>query len=269
MFDDKDGSGSWFCRKCGAGYGFSLAARFLGHSADEWQKTCASIGEALGTRKREIPEIKKGATDLDKYNRLVRMWDECTGAGHTGIVANYLASRGLPLNDRLGYHPRCYWSDAGRTGTAPAMIARVMSYDDRLVSLHRTYLDPAGGKARMQSPKKLMPSLPGLMGGAIRLADISDDGVLGIAEGIETALSASMLHGDVPVWSCVSAAGIEAFVPPEGCRLLNIYADNDASAVGQIAAFKLKARLFGRISCEVILPRLNDWNDDLMKRIKE
>jgi hypothetical protein len=54
--------------------------------------------------------------------------------------------------------------------------------------------------------------------GAVRLFPAAE--YMGIAEGIETALAAAQRFG-VPVWSCISAAGIQSFEPPEGIRELD------------------------------------------------
>ena len=67
--------------------------------------------------------------------------------------------------------------------------------------------------------------------GAIRLAAATE--TLGLAEGVETALSAMQLSG-VPTWSCVGARRMAKITIPPGVRTVHIFADNDAP--GQAAA---------------------------------
>jgi len=131
------------------------------------------------------------------------------------------------------------------------------------MSIHRTYLQDAG-KAPVPEPKKLMQGLP-LAGSAIRLTPVSK--VLGIAEGIETALAASELFG-VPCWSCISTSGIEAFEPPEGVKELIVFADNDANFAGQSAAYRAAHRLALKgYEVEVCVPpNVGDWLDELNRR---
>ena len=94
-----------------------------------------------------------------------------------------------------------------------------------------------------------MQGLP-LSGAAIRLTAVSE--VLGIAEGLETALAASELF-EVPVWSCVSAQGIESFEPPAGVNEIVIFSDNDANFAGQKAAFaRAEILTSGAIAAEVL-----------------
>jgi putative DNA primase/helicase len=104
-----------------------------------------------------------------------------------------------------------------------------------------------------------MPGKP-VSGAAIRL---SPAGVcLGIAEGIETAIASSQIAG-MPVWSCISAHGIETFEPPVGVTSIVIFADNDESFTGQKAAFSAAHRLDQRgIHVDVrIPPKVGDWLD--------
>ena len=78
----------------------------------------------------------------------------------------------------------------------PALLAMVLTHNGKPAGLHRTFLTAAGGKADVPATRKLLGTLPA--GAAVRLAD--HESLLGIAEGIETALSASMLF-NVPCWS--------------------------------------------------------------------
>ena len=70
---------------------------------------------------------------------------------------------------------------------------------------------------------------------AIRLFNCGN--TLGIAEGLETALSATQIY-DVPAWSLANATYLGSFVAPKNVKHLIIYADNDRSGTGMLAAFK-------------------------------
>jgi putative DNA primase/helicase len=181
----------------------------------------------------------------------------------------YLAGRGLTLAtipDCLRLHPGLAYYD-GETfiGKFPAMVARVVDSSGSGLTLHRTFLKD-GRKAPVESAKKLMPGKP-ISSGAVRL---SPAGVgFGIAEGIETALAASELFG-LPVWSCISAQGIETFEPPAGIDQVTIFADNDASYTGQKAAYAAAFRLKQRgIAVDVKIPDVQgDWLDHLTNGLK-
>ena len=93
--------------------------------------------------------------------------------------------------------------------------------------------------------------------------------VIRIAEGIETAISASILH-DVPTWAALTAGLLERWSPPAGVEAVFIYGDNDHSATGQAAAFALCARLKHKgLQAFVELPPIGqDWNDVLIRMIE-
>nr|WP_246336085.1 toprim domain-containing protein [Azomonas macrocytogenes] len=110
-----------------------------------------------------------------------------------------------------------------------------------------------------------------LNGGAIPLAE-PVEGILGLAEGLETALSAYRATG-IATWSTVNAQLMKTFECPEGVHTVIIWADRDRSRTGEVAANVLKARLEANgISVIVLLPQLAiaakakgiDWNDVLV-----
>ena len=262
-FDDRDGRGTYFCSGCGAGDGVKLAMGITGLSfrdvAREIERLAGVVKPVTG---------KPDRTDEDKLAALRRVWRESKPIQRGDEAALYLAGRGLRLYDlpeAVRVHPGLRYQDGEHQGVYPAMLATVTAPDGKAVSLHRTYLKE-GRKAPVSNPKKLMQGLP-LSGAAIRLTAVSE--VLGIAEGLETALAASELF-EVPVWSCVSAQGIESFEPPEGVRGVVVFADNDPNFAGQKAAFaaahRLKIKGFEVEVC--IPPEPGDWLDELLRRQK-
>jgi putative DNA primase/helicase len=99
----------------------------------------------------------------------------------------------------------------------------------------------------------------------VRLAE--HGATLGIAEGIETALSATALFG-IPCWSAINANGLAKWSPPTGVEEVVIFGDNDPKFGGQAAAFSLAHRLACRgpaIRVEIPPTVGDDWNDVLMK----
>ena len=105
--------------------------------------------------------------------------------------------------------------------------------------------------------------MPGTIakGSAVRLAPPID--VLGIAEGIETALSASALFA-VPCWAALNAGMLAAWQPPPEVKRIIIFGDNDPEYAGQAAAYALARRLgSNKYVVEVHVPADPgaDWND--------
>jgi putative DNA primase/helicase len=93
------------------------------------------------------------------------------------------------------------------------------------VGIHRTALNDEGtGKRVMPSGASAKKMLGQAQGAAILLQPASS--TLGIAEGIETAISASQMF-DVPVWAVMSAGGIRSFPFLHGLKDLTIFADQD------------------------------------------
>ncbi len=255
-FDDKDGRGTYFCSGCGAGDGVKLV---MGITGQTFKDTARQIERLAGVVQPTASKPER--TNDDKIAALRRVWSESKPIQRSDEAALYLAGRGLKLYDlpeNIRVHPALRYQDGETVGTYAAMLATVTAPDGRAASLHRTYLQESR-KAPVTAPKKLMQGLP-IAGAAIRLTAVSQ--ILGIAEGIETALAASELF-EVPVWSCISTAGIESFEPPAGVREVIVFADHDENFAGQAAAYRAAHRLKLRgFEVEVCIPQEpGDWLD--------
>jgi putative DNA primase/helicase len=152
------------------------------------------------------------------------------------------------------------WHAEERTNY-PGMLAKVMAPDGRPTNVHRTYLSEQGGKAPVEEPRLMMAGTV-CKGAAVRLGR-PVAGVLGIAEGIETALSAAALFG-VPCWAALNASLLKSWIAPAGISEVIVFADNDDDFTGQDAAYALARRLSReglRARVEVPEEIGLDWND--------
>jgi hypothetical protein len=99
---------------------------------------------------------------------------------------------------------------------------------NRPLGIHRTAITHDGRNVEVNGKKRL--ALGPVKGGAIKLTPDEDvTTCLGIGEGIETTLSLRNLpeFGPSPVWSLLSAGGIEAFPILAGIETLWIAVDYD------------------------------------------
>ena len=195
--------------------------------------------------------------------RIAKLWGQCVSPVPGDPVTLYLKGRGFggvwPLPRCLRLHRALpYWSDNGeKLGTFPAMVAPLV-LGGRVVALHRTHLTADGRKADVPTVRKLTGTAGPLAGACIPLHD-PVRGVLGIAEGIETALAA-WLASDVPTVAAYSAGNLAAWQWPRNVRRVAIFADNDRA--GRDAAEALRGRaLSAGLRCEVLTPADDgaDW----------
>lgn len=256
-FDDKDGRGTWFCSRCGAGDGFRL---IMLHQRCNFPEVIKMVESVIGSARIEPPRDR--ICEDAARERANRMWRECQPIGE--IVTRYLASRRLDGRTWQGLrsHPALEY---GREGpTYPAMVAMVHDAAGKPATLHRTYLRADGtGKADVPAPRRTSHGLTIPKGAAIRLAAVETR--MGIAEGIETAMAATILFG-LPVWCALNAGNLSAWNPPDGIDEVVIFADKDRNFVGQSAAYHLAERLAKRglkisVKCPIISG--SDWADVL------
>lgn len=195
-----------------------------------------------------------------------------------GAMASVLAnSDAIRMHPALDYYEEVKEGDSyvnKLIGKFPAIIGKVVDENNHLVTLHRIYLTPDGKKAPVQMPKKMMPVDENMevSGCAIRLGGMPQDGVLGVAEGIETALAVYRATG-IPCWSVISTGIMTSVKIPDAVHTVIIWADLDVSKGGQVAAETLKNRLVGEgYRVFVMLPQRPipedaksvDWNDVLL-----
>jgi len=168
----------------------------------------------------------------------------------------------------LRFHPAArYYQDGEHKGDYPALISEVRDINNRLVTLHRTYLTEDGHKAPLDPPRKLMGVPQGSCSGvAIRLAAASD--ALVLCEGIETALALSLML-DTPAWAAISAHGLETVVIPNSVKTIHIGADNDTSGTGQRAARRLANRLWDDGYRDIVIHTPDGAGDDWADVVKK
>jgi hypothetical protein len=181
----------------------------------------------------------------------VAIWTAASPAEGSPVEA-YLRSR----NITLAVPPSLRCGSAGPHRAIPAMIAAVQAPNGKIVAVQTTLLSPAGAMALVAVRR----FATGTLGpGAVRLAKAEH--VLGLAEGIETALSAQQLTG-VPTWACLGASRMHRVAIPDHVRELHLFGDNDDPGRDAVE----------RTACEnrhrTVVPRFppdhcKDWNDIL------
>lgn len=159
---------------------------------------------APGTRPAIEAAPAGGADEAKRQALALRIWQEAAPAAGTP-VETYLAARGIRLAPppTLRWHPRLYHPEGGHL---PAMVAAMTNAQRRIVAIHRTFLKADGSGKAAVSPAKMM--LGPVAGTAIRLAPLDPGGTLGLAEGIETALTVMQESPGLAVWAAGSLGAI-------------------------------------------------------------
>lgn len=250
-FTDYKGNGEWICNQCGSGSGFDLVMRMFGMDfkqlAEELKPIVAHFKPRQADEKKDAEKVRAQLHSLFK------------GATRE-VITPYLKNRGVTVSPDVWYHPNMLHFHDGVRSFHFGMIGVVSNPIGEAIAAHRTYLTRSGMKANVPDAKKMTNAIESISGGAIRL--FQHQGILGIAEGIETACAATQMFG-IPTWAAISANGLEKFVAPEGVTHLVIFGDNDSNFVGQDAAYAL-AKRYAQIA-EVRIPEKagTDWADIL------
>jgi len=162
-------------------------------------------------------------------------------------VLSYLGKRGinLDLNDLpkgVGFHPDLKSFEDGKLeGTFPTMIGKLTDENGQTVTLNRTYLTQDGVKAPTEKNKKFCSPKGEITGASIKMYE-PVNGLLAVAEGIETALAVRSATG-YPVWATCTANNLSKLDIKGGVHTLVIFADKDVSGAGKKAANDLRIRM--------------------------
>lgn len=189
-----------------------------------------------------------------------RLWEEARPIAGT-LAERYLAARAIeaPYSEELRYHPRTPQGRRPFTRFRPALIAAIRD-NGGLVAVHRSFLEPDGsGLAAIEAPRM---GLGRFGAGAVRLGGVAPR--LGLAEGIETALSAARLFG-LPVWATLGTERFARVEVPAQVREIVLFPDNDAG--GRRAERLARAVFADRVARACYPPGSGaDWNALSMHR---
>lgn len=200
----------------------ALRARGLWHG--EARPDAAYIGR--------LTSPADGARDADERQRVAyarELWERADRIKGT-LAETYLRARGisrLEWPEALGFLPRVMHKPSGRTG--PVLLAAITDSAGQVEAVQRTWIADDGASKAPVDPAKMTI---GRMGnGAVRLSR-SVGATLGLAEGVETALSAAALYA-IPVWATLSASRLSRVHVPKSVEALVIFADAGQAGMGQ------------------------------------
>jgi len=270
-----DHAGSWFDHSLGKGGGpLSTIKERLGLTGGdlikEAQRVLTDTGVSLDRHKprpRAQAAPRYSDSDTAKSDAAFALSKIRSIAGTLG--EKYLVGvRGItriPQTDDLGFSDDVT-NFKTRRGQ-DALVARFRFPDGTPTGgAHRIYLNPDGTKDQ----RKMVGPCDG---GVIMLAPIDAEGRLGVAEGVETTLSAMQLYG-IPGWAAGSDGNIKKFgewltaepgrAEQIGLKTLSIWADRGNAGVTAAQELLKAARSVG-VDADIYLPRGDDdFNDDLM-----
>ena len=207
-----------------------------------------------------LEEVKTGYSNMQnsvqptikENNYYKKLWDDTIHLDESDCALYYFRDRGIPLT---GYQLDHFTNHLRWCAASNSIVAKVSDLNGEIKGVHCTKID-------IHTRKVLKRRCHGSMKGhAIHLSPLSP--LIAIAEGIETSLSFSKIH-DTPTWSCISAIGIQNFIPPI-YTLIRVAADFDGASIKAFEAFKR-----GNPGCCMSTPDLpnhfgNDWNDQIME----
>jgi putative DNA primase/helicase len=293
----KGGRGQWFDFEAGQG---GDALDLIGYAqgcgkadALRWAREFLG-GSALAPAARAAPAVPAADEAHRRRVKAVRLAGAAVSIAGTP-AASYLAARGIAAATLAGVQDLGFLADLAHSFDAtgarrcggPVMLATVRDGAGVVAAVHCTWLAmKAYGpwvKAAFDPPRKMFGAVAG---GAVRLHPV-DDGTLGLAEGIESALSARQLFG-VPVWAALSCGNLARATLPDGVERVRLFADGDEPRLAEhiggeplgpgtqagkamakaVGAWRRAGRAVSIEAPEPVAGGKRDWNDVLRQRAR-
>tara|TARA_R110001592_G_scaffold221139_2_gene475797 strand:+ start:8166 stop:9236 length:1071 start_codon:yes stop_codon:yes gene_type:complete len=228
-------------------------------------------GKSVQARPVYIPKPKAvDETCLRAW--LNRVWAEALPLDHTmsyparayfsyrRILRAALASRDIR------FHPNLNYKQKGIIlGSYPAIICLVRNNSGAPVGIHRTFITKGGLKVELGEglkPRKLTPTVSKESKGRVIRTALPTNGVIGVAEGLETALSVFEARS-FPVWPGLSNTMLQSFVPPSGVHTVINFLDKDRNKASENSAEIVSENLSARgIRVINLLPKIPILDSD-------
>lgn len=246
--------------------------RVYSFAGDDWKLCRDHVMARLGL-KHARPEQSSprrqnaplAGVDTSRSEYALQLWNEARPA-QGSMVERYLASRGIVLpasmDHVIRFSPACPFGYGMRHPVMVVLFRDIRTDEPR--GIHRTALTP-------DCKKFGKPKMLGKCGdAAIKLSPDHDVTLgLGIAEGIETALSV-MQAGRQPIWAMGSKGGIASLPVLAGIECLSIFADHDFAGMNAAKICAERWHDAGR-EVHVVMPRSRgaDFNDGMGVRYEE
>ena len=237
-----------------------------------------------------IPKVKVVVDETNLRKWLNRIWgDSLSLDQHMSYPARayfgyrHISQAALAASD-VRYHPNLTYKDTNGKilGKFGAVLCLVRNNEGNPVSIHRTFITKAGQKVNLgkdnKAKKVTPPVLKNSKGRQVRLFE-SQNGYLGVCEGLETALAVHQVK-QLPIWPNLSNTNLHSFVAPKGVHTVLNFVDKDRSKAGKkpagensalVLAANLEAQGIRVINLLPPTPLLDtdakgvDWADQLIR----
>jgi hypothetical protein len=229
---DHDGGGVAHCHRC----------HFVESSRGERSNRHGRLPKSRPATRQQHETLSAWGRDL---------WRACGPV--SGVARDYLEARACvipPEDGHLRWHPAvAHWPSSY---IGPCLIALVTdALTGQALTLHRTWIRRDGMKADCDPPRMLLGKHR-KAGGVIRLwPDEELTSGLGIAEGIETALT--LAHAHRPTWAAIDAGNLASLAILPGIESLLIAADHDPAGIAAAKTCAQRWLSAGR-SVRVVMP---------------
>ncbi len=193
-----------------------------------------------------------GADDRHRRKAARQIWEAAIPLSRTPGERYFRQARGIAgkLPECLRYAPRLKHPSGYE---APAIVARICSGLGEFSAIQRIFIEPDGSRSKLE-PRKM--GLGPMLDGAVNLG--SPDEILGIAEGIETALAARDMFR-ITTWACLGATRLGRVTVPDRVEQVWIFADN--GDVGRREAYRAARIYEGRGLTVIVRPPDGDHED--------